>query len=104
MRTTIQTAGLRRERILASPRFRDGRFHNTRPVSPGLAPGSTGGTLREFLFGGQRRSPPGPLPTVDPLPGWARPVETGLRTTWLGHSTVLLEIDGFRVLTDPVWG
>jgi L-ascorbate metabolism protein UlaG (beta-lactamase superfamily) len=35
---------------------------------------------------------------------WARPVETGLRATWLGHSTVLVEIDGMRVLTDPVWG
>jgi L-ascorbate metabolism protein UlaG (beta-lactamase superfamily) len=22
---------------------------------------------------------------------------------WLGHSTTLLEIDGYRVLTDPVW-
>jgi L-ascorbate metabolism protein UlaG (beta-lactamase superfamily) len=29
---------------------------------------------------------------------------TGLRATWLGHSTVLIEIDGRRVLTDPVWG
>jgi L-ascorbate metabolism protein UlaG (beta-lactamase superfamily) len=27
-----------------------------------------------------------------------------LRVTWLGHSTVLLEMDGVRVLTDPVWG
>jgi L-ascorbate metabolism protein UlaG (beta-lactamase superfamily) len=27
-----------------------------------------------------------------------------LRATWLGHSTVLVEIDGLRVLTDPVWG
>jgi L-ascorbate metabolism protein UlaG (beta-lactamase superfamily) len=27
-----------------------------------------------------------------------------LRATWLGHSTVLLELDGIRVLTDPVWG
>jgi L-ascorbate metabolism protein UlaG (beta-lactamase superfamily) len=27
-----------------------------------------------------------------------------LRATWLGHSTVLIEIDGLRVLTDPVWG
>ena len=26
-----------------------------------------------------------------------------LRATWLGHSTVLLEIDGRRFLTDPVW-
>jgi L-ascorbate metabolism protein UlaG (beta-lactamase superfamily) len=24
--------------------------------------------------------------------------------TWLGHSTVLVEIDGVRLLTDPVWG
>ena len=30
--------------------------------------------------------------------------DTGLRATWLGHSTVLIEIDGLRVLTDPVWG
>ena len=32
------------------------------------------------------------------------PPESGLRATWLGHSTVLIEIDGLRVLTDPVWG
>jgi L-ascorbate metabolism protein UlaG (beta-lactamase superfamily) len=24
--------------------------------------------------------------------------------TWLGHSTALIEVDGIRVLTDPVWG
>ena len=30
------------------------------------------------------------------------PKET-LRVTWLGHSTVLFEIDGKLVLTDPVW-
>ena len=34
----------------------------------------------------------------------SEPVDTGLRATWLGHSTVLIEIDGLRVLTDPVWG
>lgn len=30
------------------------------------------------------------------------PPET-LRITWLGHSTLLIEIDGKRFLTDPVW-
>jgi L-ascorbate metabolism protein UlaG (beta-lactamase superfamily) len=96
--------GLRRERVLASARFRDGRFHNTAPVGPGLKPGAGFSTIGEFFFGGQRRKPPAPLPSVDPLATWARPAETGLRATWLGHSTVLLEIDGLRVLTDPVWG
>lgn len=28
---------------------------------------------------------------------------SGLRVTWFGHSSVLLEIDGMRVLIDPVW-
>lgn len=27
----------------------------------------------------------------------------GLRVTWMGHSCVLIEIDGIRILTDPVW-
>jgi L-ascorbate metabolism protein UlaG (beta-lactamase superfamily) len=29
-------------------------------------------------------------------------VTTGLRITWIGHSTVLVELDGVRLLTDPV--
>ena len=28
---------------------------------------------------------------------------TGLHAAWLGHSTVLLKIDGFTILTDPVF-
>jgi L-ascorbate metabolism protein UlaG (beta-lactamase superfamily) len=29
---------------------------------------------------------------------------TGVQAAWLGHSTVLLKIDGFTILTDPVFG
>lgn len=96
--------GLRLERMRASARYVDGGFRNARPVSSGLKKGTVGPTMAEYLCGGQRRTPPGPLPSVNPLAQWARPVETGLRATWLGHSTVLVEIDGARVLTDPVWG
>jgi L-ascorbate metabolism protein UlaG (beta-lactamase superfamily) len=88
----------------ASPRYADGAFHNTQDVAPGLKKGTTGLTISEFLCGGQRRVPPGPLPAENPLERWLRPPETHLRATWLGHSTVLLEMDGVRVLTDPVWG
>ena len=51
-----------------------------------------------------RRVPSAPLPSVNPLDSWLRRPDSGLRATWLGHSTVLIEIDGWRVLTDPVWG
>jgi L-ascorbate metabolism protein UlaG (beta-lactamase superfamily) len=99
-----RAAGLRLERMKSSPLFADGTFHNVAPVSPGLKKGSAAPTIAEFLCGGQRRTPPGPLPSIHPLPHWSRPPESGLRATWLGHSTVMLEIDGLRVLTDPVWG
>jgi L-ascorbate metabolism protein UlaG (beta-lactamase superfamily) len=99
----IQLTGLRRERVKASKQWRDGTFHNTLPVRAGLK-GNPLPLLGEFFFAGSQRTPPGPLPVVDPREGWARRVDSGLRVTWLGHSTVLLEIDGKRVLTDPVFG
>ncbi len=102
--STSQSKGLRAERVKGSPRYKDGVFHNTTGASPGLKKGTVLPTLTEYLCGGQRRIPPGPLPIVDPLAGWMRKPESGLRATWLGHSTVLIEIDGARILTDPVWG
>jgi L-ascorbate metabolism protein UlaG (beta-lactamase superfamily) len=95
---------LRLERIRSSPRFRDGLFRNTANTSLGFEAGRAFGVLGEYFHGGQQRMPPAPLPSVDPLPLWLKANETGLRMTWLGHSTVLIEIDGVRVLTDPVWG
>jgi L-ascorbate metabolism protein UlaG (beta-lactamase superfamily) len=99
-----QASGLRLERMKASPRYVDGAFVNTAPVAQGLKKGTATPTIAEFLCGGQRRTPRAPLPSQNPLSGWQQAPETGLRATWLGHSTVLLEIDGARVLTDPVWG
>ena len=34
---------------------------------------------------------------------YAAAPESGLRVTWFGHSGMLVEIDGARVLVDPVW-
>src|SRR5471030_2591539 len=97
--------GARLERIKASPLWAGDSFRNVHPVMPGLRdPNASPPTLSEFLCGGERRVPRGPLPSMNPLEAWARPPASGLRATWLGHSTVLIEIDGLRVLTDPVWG
>jgi L-ascorbate metabolism protein UlaG (beta-lactamase superfamily) len=79
------------------------RFRNT-SVIPRGDPGVAMPKLSEFICGGDRRVPSAPLPSLNPLELWLRPPGSGLRATWLGHSTVLLEIDGWRVLTDPVWG
>ena len=60
--------------------------------------------LRRYLTNRQETTPKHPL---GPFVTDARVYETlpasGLRLTWMGHSTLLLEIDGLRMLIDPVW-
>jgi L-ascorbate metabolism protein UlaG (beta-lactamase superfamily) len=100
----ICLSGERLERVQASKQHRDGRFHNTAPRGPQLK-GPALPVLGEFFFGAKARKPPGVIPVESPLAAWLRPVSSsGLRLTWLGHSTVLIEADGLRVLTDPVFG
>jgi L-ascorbate metabolism protein UlaG (beta-lactamase superfamily) len=47
------------------------------------------------------REPLGPFRTDARI--YAAAPESGLRVTWFGHSSTLLEIDGVRILIDPVW-
>lgn len=103
-----RATGLRLERMRASPRYRvtdqgEG-FHNVHPIEPGLRDRTERPSLSDFLCSEGRRTPGAPLPSLDPTDAWLKPAGSGLRATWLGHSTVMVEIDGLRVLTDPVWG
>ena len=91
--------GSRRERILASPNFRGGRFVNPLPRLDDMWL-----ALRRWLRGGQHQVPTTPVPVVHPdAEQLARAPASDLRLTWLGHSCVLVEIHGRRFLTDPVW-
>jgi L-ascorbate metabolism protein UlaG (beta-lactamase superfamily) len=99
------TEALRRERMLASPLWDGQAFRNIYPIMPGLRdPNISRPTLADFLCGGERRVPQHALPSRNPLAIWGQKPQSGLRVTWLGHSTTLVEIGGRRVLTDPVWG
>lgn len=95
--------GLRLERVRASKQFDGSTFRNPTGKGAGLK-GNPLPVLGEYFFGKNQRVPPGPLPLLRPQEDWQTAVGSGLRVTWLGHSTLLLEIDGHRVLTDPVFG
>ena len=89
----------------ASPLWAGDRFQNLHPVLPNLRdPAVPMPSIKDFICGGERRVPREPLPSMTPLEVWAKKPQSGLRITWLGHSTMLIEIDGVRILTDPVWG
>ncbi|GGK58318.1 MBL fold metallo-hydrolase [Nocardia camponoti] len=79
--------------------YRDGRFHNTEPSSM-LAAGATASLLWSGLTKGRAGRPPGPVPLVRPEPP---ELAADLAVTWYGHASALVEVDGFRVLADPVW-
>jgi L-ascorbate metabolism protein UlaG (beta-lactamase superfamily) len=82
---------------------KDGRFLN--PVETKLAGISVVFKVApRLLFGAAARTPKSALelPRTDPTIYASEP-SSGLRVTWFGHSSSLLEIDGVRILIDPVW-
>lgn len=92
--------GERLVRMQASPQWDGGHFENPQPLY-----NDWWGSLGAMFDGSPDASPSAPLPVVTPEPAmFDTPPESGLRVTWLGHSTTLIEIDGLRLLTDPVWG
>ena len=58
----------------------------------------------EYISNRAERTPREPLGPFKTDAGFYQtPPASGLRVTWMGHSTSLMEIDGMRVLIDPVW-
>ena len=92
--------GERLAAMKASPQWSDGVFENPEPLWNDPL-----GMFTEFLAPQPNVAPDEPLPveSVDAARFETAPA-SGLRITWLGHSTLLIEIDGHVVLTDPVWG
>jgi len=93
-------AGPRLEQISTSKNFRDGHFFNALPAIEG----PYFEMVKRFATSGEDAVPKEPILILerhksdfDELPS------SGLRITWLGHSTNLVEIDGQRILLDPVW-
>ena len=60
--------------------------------------------LPQFLMNRVEKAPKRPLgPFTTDVAVYQVVPESGLRVTWIGHSSTLMEIDGARVLIDPVW-
>lgn len=93
--------GERRDRMEASPQWDDGVFVNATPMWNDIWGSMTGwGDLSPHA-----EADPEQIPVVSgDRSRFATPPSSGLRVTWLGHSTLILELDGVRVLTDPVFG
>lgn len=94
-----RTDGASKERLQRSPRWQGGHVTNPQPLR-----NSFWRALKGAWGASPYTSPRDPVPVAAVDPGrLAQPPATGVRATWLGHSTALIELDGQRVLTDPIW-
>lgn len=99
--------GARQARVESSTQWDadEDHFDNPQPLWNNL---SVRALFRSMRNGSDHSAPEDtatqlPVQRVDPRL-LATPPDSGLRVTWFGHSSLLIELDGVRVLTDPVWG
>jgi L-ascorbate metabolism protein UlaG (beta-lactamase superfamily) len=87
------------QRMRASKQWHGERFENTTPYVSQL---TLRGEAKSYM-GDEVREPKFEVPVQRVSPAdLATPVAPGMRVRWLGHATTLLEIDGVRIMTDPV--
>src|SRR6266446_319141 len=83
---------------------RDGKFHN---LDPDFRRATAWTRLRFYLLGfsalvsGERHF--APLPAAVPDVTALRNNHNAPTVTWIGHSTLLVQLDGVNLLTDPTW-
>ncbi|WP_433713349.1 MBL fold metallo-hydrolase [Nocardia sp. CA-084685] len=79
--------------------YRNRQFHNTEPSTQFVS-----GATPSLLFSVLTRRNAGRPRTAVPLATPDVPTEAAdLAVTWYGHASALIEVDGYRILTDPVW-
>jgi L-ascorbate metabolism protein UlaG (beta-lactamase superfamily) len=98
-------AGERLARIRALSNFKGGWLRNLEPTDMNMPFTTVLKVMWTMLRGSDGREPEQPIP-VEPFDrdAWERIPDHEVGIAWLGHSTVLLRIDGLTFLTDPVFG
>ena len=87
-------------KIQASPQYKDGKFTNPKvlEMNPSF------GMLKKYLFGKEQRSPDDTLPQNQIDLNLLESADSSyLKVTNAGHSSLLIHMDGYRILTDPVY-
>jgi len=95
-------SGERRDRISQSEQYRDGKFDNK---LPSVSEGFSLSIIKKYIKGGSNyRKPEANVSSLNRTATDFSPRRKDLRVTWLGHSTMIVEMEDVRILIDPVFG
>jgi L-ascorbate metabolism protein UlaG (beta-lactamase superfamily) len=91
------------DKIMQSPQFKDKKFTSGKKVL-NMTAGDWIASSWRFLFEKNSQIPEMPLPVqpVD-LSSFSSDNRSNLSSTWIGHSSLLINISGYKILTDPVF-
>jgi len=97
--------GERLQIMSSSPQYSNGQFQNPVPTTVMGEQGGIFKSIKRFLTENNNEREPDERLPIKPMTKelFMQKPENGLRIFWLGHSSVLIEIDGYRLLTDPIF-
>ncbi len=90
--------GARLARMQASPQWSDGVFQNLQPMW-----NNSEGWFQNWRDRSPHAVADPPPDTLSVAPEIYQ-TPSSLRVSWFGHSSMLIEVDGARLLIDPIWG
>ena len=95
-------AGEHAEKMKNSPNYKGKQFVNQIPTSMDMSFRAMGATIREMITA-KNTTPDKPLPARFSN-GVVANADSAAVVTWYGHSAILLQMDGKRILIDPMFG
>lgn len=93
--------GKRLERVIHSPHYSDGQFRNTSETKTLTSDRGYWSFLKDFFARKERLRPETAIPVMKANLWELDKNEDAL--VWFGHSSYLLQMDGIRILVDPVF-
>lgn len=95
-----RAVGERKLRVESATGWSNGKFRNKLPLKNNLWR-----SIRDSIISGRHKVPREDIKIFQNDGSiYLNPPSSGLRVSWLGHSSLLLELDDVILLIDPLWG